>query len=159
MRNGRRQWGLAGLILVLLAVAAAGLFGGNAVESDRALALEQRLRCPVCKSVSIAESPSETATSMRRIVAEQVAAGRTDEQVIGYFTERYGAWILLDPPVEGQTFLLWLLPAVAAGTGVVVLATRSRRPVVDPAELIGTDRDRVQAALADYRWRAEEEEP
>lgn len=159
MHNRLRQWGLAGLIVVLLTVAVAGLFGGNGDGPDRALALEQRLRCPVCKSVSIAESPSETAASMRRIVTEQVAAGRTDEQVIGYFTDRYGAWILLDPPPEGETLLLWLLPLLAAGGGIVVLVTRSRRPAGGPAELPGADRDRVQAALGEYRWRAEEEEP
>lgn len=159
MRNWRQQWGVGSVIVVLLTVVVVGLLSGTAAEPDRARALEQRLRCPVCQSVSIAESPSETAVSMRRIVAEQVAAGRSDEQIVNYFTDRYGAWILLDPPMEGRTLVLWLIPLVAAAGGVLVLVTRSRHPSHGPAELSGADRDRVQAALAEYRRRNEEEEP
>ncbi|MGH7744843.1 MAG: cytochrome c-type biogenesis protein, partial [Candidatus Dormibacteria bacterium] len=62
--------------IVLLALTAVGLLLGRSGERDRASELQQRLRCPVCKSVSIDESQSQTAVAMRRAVAEQVAAGR-----------------------------------------------------------------------------------
>ena len=69
---------LAALIVALIAAAAVIMLTSGDEPRDRAYALEQRLRCPTCKTVSIAESPSETAAGMRRIVAQQVAAGRSD---------------------------------------------------------------------------------
>lgn len=158
MPKRSRQWWLAGLIAVLLAVTTNGLLSGNAPAQDRAYALEQRLRCPTCKSVSIAESPSETAASMRQIVAEQVAEGRSDQEIIAYFKDRYGDWILLDPPLRGQTLMLWLLPVVAGGIGVIVLLTRTRGPTSDSTDLPHTERARVQAALNEYRSRAEDDD-
>ncbi|MHB1235590.1 MAG: cytochrome c-type biogenesis protein [Microbacteriaceae bacterium] len=151
-----QQWWLAGIIVALLGVVTAGLLVAGPAPQDRAYAIQQRLRCPVCKTVSIAQSPSDTAAQMRRIVEEQVVAGRSDEEIVGYFTKRYGEWILLDPPLEGRTVLLWLLPFVAAGGGILVFATRARRP--REGGLAEADRSRVQAALRDYRARSSEDE-
>ncbi len=154
------QWVFAAVTLALLAIAAVGLLAGNQSPGDRAYAIEQRLRCPTCKSVSVAESPSQTAAGMRQIVAEQVAAGRTDEEIFGYFTQRYGQWVLLDPPFAGQTLLLWLLPLAAAGGGVLVLLTRGKVGAADPDQLSDAERQRVAAALDAYRDREpEDDEP
>lgn len=152
------QWWLGGAIIALLAVVMIGLLATTAPAQDRAVVLQERLRCPTCKSVSIVDSPSETAISMRRIVAEQVADGRSDEQIIRFFQERYGDWILLDPPLRGQMLLLWLLPVLAAGVGVVVLITRTRRSSNGSTELTDADRSRVQAALNDYRSREQDDD-
>ncbi|MFE6615916.1 cytochrome c-type biogenesis protein CcmH [Amycolatopsis sp. NPDC057786] len=132
-------------VLILLGIVAAQLLGTGG-PGDRAYELEQRLRCPVCKSVSIAESPSETATAMRQVVQEQVAAGRDEEEIVDYFRSRYGDWVLLDPPAHGPTLLLWLLPvagvlAGAAGLGVVL---RRRRVVLVVPE---DQRNQVAQAL------------
>lgn len=154
------QIGVAAVIAALLAVVVIRLLSAGPAAVDRTHALEERLRCPVCRAVSIADSPSATAASMRGIVAQQVAAGRSDEQVIAYFTGRYGAWILLDPPARGSTLLLWLLPPAAAGLGVILLLTRSRRPHDGPSELSEGDRRRVAAAVRNYpRSRIEDDEP
>lgn len=162
LRGPRRrllpQVALAAAIVALLAVVVFRLLSTAPVAVDRAYALEQRLRCPVCRSVSIAESPSATAMSMRTIVAQQVAAGRSDEQVLAYFTGRYGTWILLDPPAQGGTLLLWLLPPVVGGLGIILLVTRSRRPD-DAGGLSDGDRARVVAAVEGYRLRVEDDEP
>ena len=160
MARKAAQWGVAAVIGILLAIAAVGLSTGGQSPGDRAYAIEQRLRCPTCKSVSIAVSPSETAAGMRRIVAEQVQAGRSDEEILGYFTERYGQWVLLEPPFAGQTLLLWLLPLAAGGGGLLVLLTRSRRRAGRGEELPEAERQRVAAALLAYRERnAEDDEP
>lgn len=151
------QWWIGSVVIALLTVATVGLFAGSAPSPDRAQALEDRLRCPTCKNVAIADSFSETAAGMRRIIAEQVAEGRSDEQIITYFIERYGDWVLLDPPVEGQTLLLWLLPIAAAGAGAVVL-TRARRSANDPPPLPEAERSRVNAALNEYRSRAKDDD-
>jgi cytochrome c-type biogenesis protein CcmH len=110
-----------------------------------------QLRCVVCQTLSVADSPSEMATQMRGIVRERLAAGESPAQVRQYFVERYGDWILLAPPRRGFTLLVWLAPFVAVLVGVVIVAvrlkgwTRRRRPTpppIDPAM-----RERIQREL------------
>lgn len=151
MRSRLARLGPVAVIGVLLGVVVSGLFAGNTRDVDRAYELQQQLRCPVCTSVSIAESMSETALSMRAIVDEQVAAGRSDEQIIDYFQTRYGQWVLVDPPVQGNTLPLWLLPLGAAGVGVATLAARGRRSPPGSGALPEEDRERVAAAVAALR--------
>lgn len=151
MRSRRpHQVALALAIAALLAVAVVGLLTAGSGQGDRAYELEQRLRCPVCQSVSIAESPSETAQAMRAAVAEQVTAGRTDEEIIAYFRARYGDWVLLDPPTSGSTLLLWVLPVAAVLVGGAALLALRRRPEPgsDPtAELTAEQRERITHAI------------
>jgi cytochrome c-type biogenesis protein CcmH len=71
---------------------------------------------------------------MMDIVAERVQAGETDEQIIAYFTSRYGDGILLDPPFEGRTLALWLLPLVALGAGIALILGRRRAPDREEAD-------------------------
>lgn len=160
MRERLNRWGPLVLVLLLLTVVVVGLATARPARNDRAQSLEQRLRCPVCKTVSIAESPSETASRMRRIVAAQVAAGRNDQQIITYFENRYGPWVLQDPPAQGRTLLLWVLVAAGAAGGLAVLAVRARvtrRPV---AALSEADRRLVSAAVADFkRSSSRDDEP
>tara|TARA_R110002051_G_scaffold108532_1_gene181240 strand:+ start:5446 stop:5904 length:459 start_codon:yes stop_codon:yes gene_type:complete len=149
---------VAAVTLALLAIVAVGLSTGSPSPTDRGYAIEQRLRCPTCQSASVAVSPSETAAGMRRIVAEQVAAGRTDEEILSYFTQRYGQWVLLEPPFAGQTLLLWLLPFVAASGGLLVLLTRSRSRLEGHDELPDAERQRVAEAILAYRERDDEDD-
>lgn len=145
------HWAPISLIVLLLAITVVGLAAAEPAPRDRATQLEQSLRCPVCKTVSIAESPSETASEMRRIVARQIAAGRSDEQIVTYFQARYGDWVLQDPPAGGRTLLLWVLPALAASGGALVLGmmARTSRQAIGP--LSDADRERVSVAVADFR--------
>ena len=85
-----------------------------------------QLRCPVCQGLSLADSPSELALEMKDVVREQLAAGRTPDEVKAYFVAKYGEWILLEPPRHGVNLLVYLLPAVAlaGGLGVIWLALR-----------------------------------
>jgi cytochrome c-type biogenesis protein CcmH len=102
-------------------------------QEARARELEGAFRCPVCRSQSIRQSRSFMAEDMKRRIRELVAEGRTDEEVRDFFVERYGTWILLEPPKTGFNLAAWLLPgaAVLAGAIGVVLAARrwaSRSP-------------------------------
>lgn len=108
-----------------------GFFAGEETQTDRVLSLGARIKCPVCQGEAISESPSETALAMLDVVAERVEAGQTDEQILDYFTERYGDGIRLDPRFEFRTMLLWLLPAAALVGGAYVIWTRQRRPEED----------------------------
>lgn len=155
MRDAVRRAVLPVLLMAALAVVAWGVLAGPAASVDRAYELEQRLRCPTCQSVSIADSPSETAAAMRQEVEQQVAAGRTDEQVFDYFRARYGDWVVLEPPASGVTLLLWLLPAAGGGIALIVLTTLPRRHV--PA-LPEEERERVRREIDRLRPVVEEED-
>ena len=136
---------LSGVVAVMLALA-------PAPERDRVQDLAERLRCPVCTSVSVAESPSDTAVAMRQVISDQVAAGRSDTQIISYFRARYGDWTVIDPPASGSTLLLWALPIAAAVAGSAALLARwLPRPVSPSAELSDEQRDRVDAAVERHR--------
>lgn len=138
------------LTAVLLAVAVIGLLTRPPQPRDRAYDLEQRLRCPTCQTVSVADSPSETAVAMRSAIEQQVAAGRSDDDILRYFRQRYGSWVLLDPPARGTTLLVWLLPALAVGVAAVVVARLLRRSPPAPP-LSDEDQQRLAARLGTAR--------
>jgi len=86
-----------------------------------------QLRCVVCQNLSVADSPSEMANQMREIVRQRLAAGETPEQVIRYFVDRYGEWILLSPAPHGLNLLVWIAPALAVLVGLAIVASLIRR--------------------------------
>jgi cytochrome c-type biogenesis protein CcmH len=91
-----------------------------------------QLRCVVCQNLSVADSPSEMASQMRGVIRERLATGERPDQVVQYFVDKYGEWILLEPRRQGFTLLVWVLPplAVVAGLGLaaILLARWTRRP-------------------------------
>ena len=122
--------GIAGVITVALAgVVVAAMIIGEDTAGDRVQAIGARIKCPVCQGESISESPAETSTAMLAVVAEKVAAGESDDQIIRYFTDRYGSGILLDPPFRGRTLALWLTPLAALAAGVALILGRRRKRV------------------------------
>ncbi|HJU74211.1 MAG TPA: cytochrome c-type biogenesis protein [Gemmatimonadaceae bacterium] len=89
-------------------------------------AVASQLRCPVCQGLSIQDSPSELAIQMRGVVRDQLAAGRTPEQVKAYFVAKYGEWVLLEPQPTGFNSLVYILPvaAVLGGGAIIFFAVR-----------------------------------
>ena len=124
------------LLLLLAAVPAraaapANPGGTSAVAAVRpteaeVTAVASELRCVVCQNLSVADSPSEMAHQMRVIVREHLAAGESPDQVIQYFVDKYGEWILLAPRARGFTLLVWLVPALAVVAGLAVAVLRVR---------------------------------
>ncbi len=112
---------LAGIVVV-------GMIVGDARPEDRVASIGAAIKCPVCQGEAIVDSPSETAVAMLEILEEKVAAGETDQQIYAYFRGRFGDGIILDPPFEPQTLLLWLLPLAAVAGGVWMILSRRRRP-------------------------------
>jgi cytochrome c-type biogenesis protein CcmH len=92
-----------------------------ASEQERILGLAQILRCPVCRSVSVADSPAELSGEMYAVIVEQVRAGRSDEEIIDYFVARYGEGVLLKPPARGLNLLVWAGPALILAAGGLVV--------------------------------------
>jgi cytochrome c-type biogenesis protein CcmH len=108
-------------------------------EQSRYERVIRDLRCLVCRSESIADSNAALAADLRREVESLMRAGRSDEEIYAFMTERYGDFILLQPPVAPRTWLLWAAPALflAGGIAVVLVVVRRRARVAraDPAAL------------------------
>jgi len=111
-------------LLILLAATSV-----SAATVDEAVVQEigSGLRCVVCQNLSVADSPSEMANQMRGVIRERLAAGDTPEQVVRYFVDKYGEWILLSPAPHGFNLVVWLAPALAVLVGLVAVALLLRR--------------------------------
>lgn len=109
------------------------------VEQSRYERVIRDLRCLVCRSESIADSNAPLAADLRREVETLIRAGRSDEEIYAFMTERYGDFVLLQPPVAPRTWLLWAAPALflVGGIAVVLVVVRRRARIAsaDPAAL------------------------
>ncbi|HLE45231.1 MAG TPA: cytochrome c-type biogenesis protein [Methylomirabilota bacterium] len=135
--------------------------GRAALVTDEAVtAVASQLRCVVCQNLSVADSPSEMARQMRDLIRERLAQGETPEQVIVYFEERYGDWVLLTPRPRGFNLLVWAAPFAAVFVGLLAVLRVTRRwsrRVADapggptPDALSPEDRERLRAELERLR--------
>jgi cytochrome c-type biogenesis protein CcmH len=116
-------------------------------QEARARALFGDIRCVVCQRESIADSPAGIAADLRGLVREQIAAGKTDDEIKADLLRRYGDYVLFQPPLRIGTWLLWFGPfALAAGAGVV-LVLRARRRSAGEAAPLTPEEERALAAL------------
>jgi cytochrome c-type biogenesis protein CcmH len=107
----------------------------NPVQEARARAISSNLRCLVCQNQTIDDSSADLARDLRLIVRERIVAGDSDAQVMDYVVARYGNYVLLKPPFQMDTALLWLLPFVALILALAVAyATLRGRAVPDEGE-------------------------
>ena len=130
------------LLVIVLAMTT-----GSRSEADRVESLASRLKCPVCTSESIADSPAQIARDLRDLITEQVASGWTDADVVDFFVATYGEQVLLDPAAGGTTLLLWAAPIGALALGTVVILGRRQKGRV--RTLSEDERGRVAQALAE----------
>ena len=126
----------------------------GALADDRALAQEAReaalaeqLRCVVCQNQTVAESQAPMAADMRREIRTQLAEGRSDDEVIAFFEQRYGAFVRYDPPWRPSTWLLWCGPFLVALGGLVLLRRSLRTRRGDSQPLTAEQRRRAQEWL------------
>ncbi len=96
-------------------------------QEARARALSREYRCMVCQNQSIDDSDAPLARDLRLLVRERIAAGDSDSQVTDFLVTRYGEFVLLNPRVSRETFLLWLIPPMALAGGVLALWMHMRR--------------------------------
>lgn len=125
-RTARRV--LAGVVVVfaVMAVALAALRPEASSADQAAREISQSLRCPTCAGESIADSSALLSEAMRQAVRDQVDEGRSPDQIRGWFAERYGDEVLLEPPARGYGWLVWTLPLMLMGLTVVALAWQRR---------------------------------
>ncbi len=97
--------------------------------------ITQELRCLVCQNESIADSNVELASDLRRQVREMLAAGKSDDAIFAFMTDRYGEFVRFRPPVEPKTLLIWGAPFIMLALGVIIIfrvaRQRSRLPLDD----------------------------
>ena len=121
------------------------------VLERRARDLSKQLRCLVCLNQSIDDSDADLARDLRRIVREQLVAGRGDAEIMDYLTARYGDFVLLKPPIEPATWGLWFGPAlvlVLAAAGIVLyVRRRSALRDVETPDLSTDERRRLETLL------------
>ena len=121
------------------------------VLEERAEKIDEQLRCVVCQSQSIAESNAPLAKDLRLLVRERLVAGDTDKEVIAYVVERYGDYVLLKPPVQGNTLFLWGFPALALLAGAAGAFFFLRRPKPAPPAPLSDEEEAEVNRLLDER--------
>jgi cytochrome c-type biogenesis protein CcmH len=146
---------------IVMALALAGSLGAAAADpgerlSDphleaRARALFRDVRCLVCQSQSIDESEASLAHDLRRLIRDQVAEGRSDDQIRTYLVERYGEFVLLSPRVSLANAVLWAGPMLVVFLGLSVLILRWRRPPVAMSDDLSPDEEAALQKLKDER--------
>lgn len=119
-------------------------------EEARARALFQQIRCVVCQNESIDDSEAEIAQDLRRVVREEVAAGRSDQQIRDALVDRYGEFVLLKPSFSAANAVLWLTPfLLLLGAGGWLLWRARRSPAPEVSETLTPEEEARLAALTD----------
>lgn len=120
----------------------------------RARALSAELRCLVCQNQSIDDSNAPLARDLRLLVRERLKANDTDEQVMEYIVARYGDFVLLKPPMNTSTLILWVTPVLAllaalalAYKGVFARTTAASGAANDEAPLTADEKSRMERVL------------
>ena len=143
---------------IVVALCAIALTAGASEPSERlpdpaqeahARTLFREVRCLVCQNESIDDSEAQLAADLRRIVREQVKAGRSDREIRAFLVERYGEFVLLKPPFSAGNAVLWLAPVgILLIGGVLMIGLLRRR---DPAqgELSRDEEERLERLLQD----------
>jgi cytochrome c-type biogenesis protein CcmH len=115
----------------------------------RVMALSEQLRCLVCQNETLADSHADLAEDLRKEIREQMKAGKSDQEIVAFLTQRYGDFVLYKPPVKSTTYLLWFGPFVLlfAGTGVLYRYLKKRRELIDEKPLTADERKRAEEIL------------
>jgi cytochrome c-type biogenesis protein CcmH len=142
------------LILVLISLAAPALTKeAKSVEDpqieQRMQALTQQLRCLVCQNETLADSHADLAEDLRREIRGQMKAGKSDQEIIAFLTQRYGDFVLYKPPVKATTYLLWFGPFVLllGGTLLLYRYVKHRREIIQDQPLTAAEHKRAEELL------------
>ena len=134
-----RTGGLSKLILQMVSIAislilvmwfwAGPVSAEVQVDETMAQGIDKMLMCPVCPSETIDQSQVPLAGQMRAMVREQLRDGKTREEILKFFVDRYGLAVLAEPPRSGFNLLIWVIPPLAfiSGFGLLVLVIRKMR--------------------------------
>ena len=119
------------------------------VVEKRMLALTMDLRCLVCQNESIADSRADFSNDIRREIREQIKANKTDEEIVQFLVDRYGDFVLYNPPMKPTTIFLWFGPVILfiIGLGSLIIYLRRRRAQIEDVSLSEVQLERAEALL------------
>src|SRR5205807_7122892 len=111
--------------------------------------LTKQLRCLVCQNETLADSQAQLAEDLRREIREQIKAGKTDQEIMAYVSQRYTDFVLYNPPVKATTYLLWFGPFVLLllGTAFLFRYVKRRRELIEAKPLTAEERRRAERLL------------
>lgn len=155
-----RRFALIVLLMVLAAPEGALSVQPDEMLKDPALEtrardLSRELRCMVCQNQSIDDSEAPLARDLRLLVRERLTKGDSDQQVLDFLVSRYGAFVLLKPPLEWHTLLLWGLPpaALIAGITSLIVMARRRKTASRDTEVLSQEEEQRLSTLVDTAAR------
>lgn len=122
----------------------------EAVVEQRLAKLSHELRCLQCRNQTLAESPAGLAEDLRREIRVQIRAGKSDQEIIAFLTQRYGDFILYRPRVTATTYLLWFGPFVLLLAGMIILFRyiKQRRDSIPEQSMTDDEHRRAEELLA-----------
>ena len=144
------------IISLVLLFSFAGFLSAKEAAPNEDPAIEQRmkvlteqLRCLVCQNETLADSRADLAEDLRKQIREQMKAGKSDQEIIAFLTQRYGDFVLYKPPVKATTYLLWFGPFVLliAGTTVLFRFLKRRRELISDKPLTAEEQKRAEEIL------------
>jgi cytochrome c-type biogenesis protein CcmH len=138
-----------GLFLSCLALAQEARPVEDPQIEARMKALTTQLRCLVCQNETLADSQASLAEDLRTQIREQMKAGKSDKEIIAFLTQRYGDFILYNPPVKATTYLLWFGPFVVLLTGIWFLYRYlgRRKKMISDKPLTAAERKQAEDLL------------
>jgi len=145
--------------IILLLTVLISLFGATLAKEaqsnedpkieQRMKVLTEQLRCMVCQNETLDASRADLAENLRKEIREQIKAGKSDQEIIAFLTQRYGDYVLYNPPVKKTTYLLWFGPFVLliGGTAVLYVYLKNRRELIKESPLSAEERKRAEEIL------------
>jgi cytochrome c-type biogenesis protein CcmH len=146
----------AALLLIIFSCLSLSLVAKEAEPSaadpvleERVMNLSRELRCLVCQNETLADSRADLANDLRVQIREQMKAGKSDKEIVAYLTDRYGKFILYNPPVDPTTYLLWFGPFVLLLGGLAFLFRylKQRRELITEQPLSAAEHRRAETLL------------
>lgn len=140
------------LLLLLLAICYAGSLSGSEQLENRVREIAGKLRCPTCQGMSVKESDAGLSMNMKQRIRELLQAGKSEDEILQFFVDRYGEWILRSPQKKGFSLLLWILPGLIIVVAVLsllrYLKKRSRTAVaIDTSPLSDVEKRQIENDL------------
>ena len=147
------KWAI--ILLAIIPLVASVSIAGEAQPNEdpqieqRMKALTEQLRCLVCQNETLADSRADLAEDLRREIRKEIKAGKSDPEIIAFLTQRYGDFILYNPPIKATTYLLWFGPFVLLLAGIAMLYRylRRRRELIKEEPLTAAERKQAEELL------------
>lgn len=141
------------LFLVLIGVFVFGMFSSADELDDRVREIAHMLRCPTCQGTSVKESEAGLSLNMKQRIRELLQEGKSEDEILQFFVERYGEWILRSPRKQGFALLLWTLPGLILLVTVLLLFQHLKKkslipkPVVETRSLSAKEQQQIENDL------------